>query len=225
MGQTDGNCLLCFVMGVSLQTGLEEAVGRPDGGSRFERPFNATEDRILKAALDLIGRRGVRRLGMQEIADAAGVSRGTLYRYFPSKDHVLMRAADYDERRFSVGLDAVLALASSPEERIGAFMAYAFEFIRTHPCRPLFESESGFVMGYLLDHLPSLRAELVLRLGDALDAVPAVAAGALDREQLVDVIVRLFVASWIIPESDDARLVQSINRILQITSEDHSAPR
>ncbi len=212
-------------MGVSLQSGLEEAVARPDGGRRFERPFNATEDRILKAALDLIGRRGVRRLGMQEIADAAGVSRGTLYRYFPSKDHVLMGAADYDERRFSVGLDAVLALASSPEERIGAFMAYAFEFIRTHPCRPLFESESGFVMSYLLDHLPSLRAELVLRLGDALDAVPAVAAGALDREQLVDVIVRLFVASWIIPESDDARLVQSVNRILQITSENHSAPR
>jgi hypothetical protein len=52
-----------------------------------------------------------------------------------------------------------------------------------------------------------------------------VAAGALDREQLVDVIVRLFVASWIIPESDNARLVQSINRILQITSENHSASR
>ena len=79
-------------------------------------------------------------------------------------------------------------------------------------------------MSYLLDHLPSLRAELVLRLGDALDAVPAVAAGALDREQLVDVIVRLFVASWIIPESDDARLVQSANRILQIPSGSTSRP-
>ena len=56
-------------------------------------------------------------------------------------------------------------------------MAYAFDFIRTHPCRPLFESESGFVMSYLLDHLPALRGELVERLGDALDAVPAVAAG------------------------------------------------
>jgi hypothetical protein len=71
-------------------------------------------------------------------------------------------------------------------------------------------------MSYLLDHLPSLRGELVLRLGDALDCVPAVASGALDREQLVDVIVRLFAASWIIPESDDVSLVHSINRILQI---------
>ena len=159
---------------------------------------------------------------MQEIAEAAGVSRGTLYRYFPSKDHVLAGAADYDAQRFSDGLDEVLASARTPADRITSFMAYAFDFIRSHPCRPLFESESGFVMGYLLDHLPSLRGELVLRLGDALDAVPAVAAGTLGREQLADVIVRLFASSWIIPESDDASLVQSVNRILQISSEENA---
>lgn len=181
--------------------------------------FSATEERILTAGLDLIGRRGVRRLGMREIAEAAGVSRGTLYRYFPSKDHVLAAAAAYDAQRFSEGLDAVLSTALSPEERITAFMAYTFDFIRTHPCRPLFESESGFVMGYLLEHLPSLRGELVLRLGDALDIVPAVAAGTLGREQLADVIVRLFASSWIIPEMDDASLVQSVNQLLQIRSE------
>jgi AcrR family transcriptional regulator len=189
----------------------------PDGASGGSS--NSTEERILTAALGLIGRRGVRRLGMREIAEAAGVSRGTLYRYFPSKEHVLEAAAAFDAQRFSDGIDDVLSAAVSPEERITAFMAYAFDFIRTHPCRPLFESESGFVMRYLLDHLPSLRGELVLRLGDALDAVPAVAAGSLGREQLADVIVRLFASSWIIPETDDASLVQSVNRILQIRSE------
>src|ERR1700735_2182818 len=92
-------------------------------------PFNPTEERILTAALGLIGRRGVRRLGMREIAETAGVSRGTLYRYFPSKDHVLAAAAAYDAQRFSDGLDRVLAVTRTPEERISAFMAYAFEFI------------------------------------------------------------------------------------------------
>jgi AcrR family transcriptional regulator len=198
---------------------LQDATPGADLGPPATRSFSPTEERILTAALSLIGRRGVRRLGMLEISEAAGVSRGTLYRYFPSKDHVLSAAADFDERRFSTGLDHVLAVAGAPEERIGAFMAYAFEFIRSHPCRPLFESESGFVMSYLLDHLPSLRGELVLRLGDALDSVPVVATGALDRGQLVDVIVRLFAASWIIPESDDTSLVESVNRILQIAPE------
>src|SRR6202453_2642426 len=156
--------------------------------------FNPTEERILTASLGLIGRRGVRRRGMREIAESAGLSRGTLYRYFPSKDHVLAAAAAYDAQRFSDGLDQVLAAARSPEERITAFMAYAFDFIRSHPCRPLFESESGFVMSYLLDHLPSLREELLRRLGDALDIVPAVAAGTLGKDQLADVVVRLFAS-------------------------------
>jgi AcrR family transcriptional regulator len=195
---------------------LEDA--RP-GPGLSDGSFGPTEERILTAALGLIGRRGVRRLGMREIAEAAGVSRGTLYRYFPSKDHVLASAADYDAQRFSDGLDELMAAPLPPEDRISAFMAYAFDFIRSHPCRPLFESESGFVMGYLLDHLPSLRGELVLRLGDALDAVPAVAAGTLGRDELADVIVRLFASSWIIPETDDASLVQSVSRILQIRSE------
>jgi AcrR family transcriptional regulator len=199
-------------MTVTLQ---DAPSGVAPGGS-----FSPTEERILTAGLTLIGRRGVRRLGMREIAESAGVSRGTLYRYFPSKDHVLAAAADYDGQRFSDGLDEVLAAAGTPEERVTSFMAYAFDFIRSHPCRPLFESEPGFVMSYLLDHLPELRGELVRRLGDALDSVPAVAAGTLGRDELADVIVRLFASSWIIPETDDASLVQSVNRILQISSEE-----
>ena len=195
---------------------LQEAPRDVEVGSSY----GPTEERILTAGLALIGRRGVRRLGIREIAETAGVSRGTLYRYFPSKDHVLAAAAEYDGRRFSDGLDEVLAVADTPSERVTSFMAYAFDFIRSHPCRPLFESEPGFVMSYLLDHLPELRAELVQRLGDALDSVPAVAAGTLGREELADVIVRLFASSWIIPETDDASLVQSVNRILQISSEE-----
>ena len=180
------------------------------------RAFTPTEERILIAALGLIGRQGVQRLGMAQIADAAGVARGTLYRYFPSRDHVLAAAADYDEVRFRAGLDEVLASVRAPEEKIGAFVGYAFDFIRSHPARPLFESEPGFVLSYLLDHLPAMRGELIGRLGDALDTVPAVRNGHLDRERLADVIVRLFVSSWIIPETDEASLVDSLRGILQI---------
>jgi AcrR family transcriptional regulator len=180
------------------------------------RTFTPTEERILIAALGVIGRQGVQRLGMAQIADAAGVARGTLYRYFPSRDHVLAAAADYDEARFSSGLDEVLDSVIAPEARIRAFVTYAFDFIRSHPARSLFESEPGFVLSYLLDHLPALRSELTERLGDALDTVPAVKEGDLNRDQLADVIVRLFASSWIIPESDEIELVQSLTRILQI---------
>jgi AcrR family transcriptional regulator len=176
--------------------------------------LNPTEERIVSAALQLIGRRGVKRLGMQEISEAAGVSRGTLYRYFPSKDHVLTAAANYDERRFTQGLADALASVPEPAARIRAFVAFSFDYIRTHPARALFESEPEFVLSYLLDHLPKLQGAVLEQLGEALDAVPAVASGQLNRTQLTDIIVRLFASSWLIAESDERSLVQSINHVL-----------
>jgi AcrR family transcriptional regulator len=176
--------------------------------------FGATEERILRAALRLLGRRGVKRLGMQEVSEAAGVSRGTLYRYFPCKDRLLDAVAIFDEHTFTEGLAAALAAREDPAERLQAFVAFAFDYIRMHPARALFETEPGFVLGYLLVHLPKLEAALLDQLSDVFDSVPAVVTGALSREQLVDVVVRLFASSFIIPESDDRALVQSVNGIL-----------
>jgi AcrR family transcriptional regulator len=188
---------------------LEPAEAAPPGPV-----YSATAERILRAALGLFGRRGVKRLGMQEVSEAAGVSRGTLYRYFPSKGHLLDGVAGYDESRFTVGLAAALAPVHQPAERIRALVTFAFDYIRLHPARSLFASEPEFVLGYLFAHLPKLRAALLSQLGDAFDSVPAVASGDLSRGQLADVIVRLFVSSLIMPEPDDRALVQSINAML-----------
>jgi AcrR family transcriptional regulator len=151
---------------------------------------------------------------MQEVSEAAGVSRATLYRYFPSKDHLMDAVAIFDERTFAEGLAASLSVVEDPSERIRTFVAFAFDYIRTHPARALFETEPEFVLGYLLAHLPKLRGAFLAQLGDAVDAAPAVVSGSLSREQLVDVVVRLFASSFIIPELDDRALVQSVNGIL-----------
>jgi AcrR family transcriptional regulator len=51
----------------------------------LEPPPNV-RDRVLDAALDLVGRHGLAELSMDELAAAAGVSRATLYRLFPGKE-------------------------------------------------------------------------------------------------------------------------------------------
>ncbi len=48
-------------------------------------PPRGARERILEAALELVGRRGLAALSMDELAGAAGVSRATLYRLFPGK--------------------------------------------------------------------------------------------------------------------------------------------
>jgi AcrR family transcriptional regulator len=198
----------------------------PDGADRHGSPsFGSTEDRILRATLRLLGRRGVKRLGMQEVSEAAGVSRATLYRYFPSKDRLMDAVAIFDERTFSEGLAASLSVVEDPSARIRTFVAFAFDYIRMHPARALFETEPAFVLGYLLAHLPKLQVAFLAQLGDAVDAAPAVASGTLSREQLVDVVVRLFASSFIIPESDDRALVQSVNGILLPAAPEAAGPR
>jgi AcrR family transcriptional regulator len=48
-------------------------------------PEPATRERVLRAALELIGAAGLTALSMDELAVRAGVSRATLYRLFPGK--------------------------------------------------------------------------------------------------------------------------------------------
>jgi AcrR family transcriptional regulator len=48
-------------------------------------PAPTAGELILEAAPALVGRRGLAELSMDELADAAGVSRATLYRLFPGK--------------------------------------------------------------------------------------------------------------------------------------------
>jgi AcrR family transcriptional regulator len=48
-------------------------------------PDPATRERVLQTALEMVGRKGLAALSIDELATAAGVSRATVYRLFPGK--------------------------------------------------------------------------------------------------------------------------------------------
>src|SRR5207237_9826871 len=59
------------------------AVSLPANGQARPR------DRILAAASDLFYRHGIRAVGVEAIAEAAGTNKMTLYRHFASKDELV----------------------------------------------------------------------------------------------------------------------------------------
>ncbi|MGH7637479.1 MAG: TetR/AcrR family transcriptional regulator [Gemmatimonadaceae bacterium] len=53
------------------------------------QPVATLRDRILAAADDLFRKQGIRGVGVEAIAEAAGTNKMTLYRYFDSKDELI----------------------------------------------------------------------------------------------------------------------------------------
>lgn len=69
---------------------------------RQTKPADERRQEILEAALALFDERGFDATTVQSIASAAGVAAGTVYLYFPSKEHVLQAL----HARFHAGMQA-----------------------------------------------------------------------------------------------------------------------
>jgi len=61
--------------------------------SRRERKKQETRDRILSVAREMLESRGFEATALEQIAEAADVSKGTFYNYFPNKDALLKQIA------------------------------------------------------------------------------------------------------------------------------------
>jgi len=101
-------------------TTMDPIVRRPEGQELVERDPASDEkrNRILRAALEVCAQSGVAAARMEEIAARAEVSKGTLYRYFESKEDLLLATilASYVEGRRHV--DAEKETASDPRDAL-----------------------------------------------------------------------------------------------------------
>jgi AcrR family transcriptional regulator len=101
-------------------------------------------DQIIKAAFQLFGERGLANTRLQDIAEHAGVSKGTIYLYFPNKEELF---------REMIQRTAVAAIEraeqaipeGTPTAQLHAFMRGYWEFIRS----PHFSTIYRLVLGEL----------------------------------------------------------------------------
>ena len=137
---------------------------------RTEARKQATRERIVAAALDLVATGGYSSAPVQAVAERAGVAVGTVYRHFPSKSDLF---AEVFRRASQRELDVVRAAAAdgggSSEERTaaaveafarralaGPVLAYA---LIAEPVDPAVESERlRFRRGYRDSFAAALRA-------------------------------------------------------------------
>ncbi len=86
-------------------------------------PRGKNKGKLLAAGLDLIYQQGFHASGVQEIADASGVPKGSFYNYFKSKDDFAEQVLEHYTEKLSHYLDQTLIQASgSPLTRLRAMV-------------------------------------------------------------------------------------------------------
>jgi AcrR family transcriptional regulator len=135
------------------------AAGRGPG-----RPVEADPDAIALTALRLFAARGIDEVTMAEIAEAAGVSRRTLYRWFPSKGALVWGGATEADERFEAAWTASAGMSLFDRVRAGYEASLA-------PLGP--EPDATRLRLRFIDSSPALAAvgaELQERMGEHLAA-------------------------------------------------------
>jgi len=93
----------------------------------------ARRERILAATLALAAKGGYEAVQMREVAERSEVALGTLYRYFPSKVHLLVSAMAEEVERLSVRLQKRQAMGDTRAERVAFVLERSTRSLQREP--------------------------------------------------------------------------------------------
>ncbi|WP_069165925.1 TetR/AcrR family transcriptional regulator [Nocardia altamirensis] len=117
-------------------TSHHDLLGGPAPAAPPERADAArNRAKVLAAAVELFAARDPRTVTMDDIAKAAGVGRGTLYRRYPDTNSIAVALLDEHERALQeqlIGGEPPLGPGAPPAERLAAFYAAMVELLDAH---------------------------------------------------------------------------------------------
>ena len=185
-----------------------------------------TRIRILDGAMRAIARHGLTKLGMNDVSESAGVSRGTLYRYFPSREELLDHLAEHESRRFRERVDEALRNAPRGETRLEVALHQVASYAREHPAiRRIVETEPAFVLGYLRERYPALRSMCHELFAPVLGDTKPVRVGAVSADQMVDWLTRVMISAVLLPDPEPDEMARGLTAVYRLLAQPSGARR
>lgn len=132
-------------------------------------PAEQRRSQLLEVAVEVFAARGFHATSMDEIAEAAGVTKPVLYQHFPSKRALYRELLDEVDEQLVARLVAATAGAPTGRERVQRGFAAYFRFVAEHRAafRLLFgasvrnDAEFTLVAERAIDRIADLIAELI----------------------------------------------------------------
>lgn len=103
--------------------------GRPRNPELLER----RREEILDTAARIFARLGYPGTDVQLVADALEVGKGTIYRYFPSKEELFLASVDRGMLRLRAEIDASVVDLTDPLDRVERAIRTYLSFFKDHP--------------------------------------------------------------------------------------------
>lgn len=125
-------------------------------GGSIDAHRRLIRERIFDAFSGLLRERGYDAITLADVAGQAGMSRTTMYNYFPDKDSLVVAFADEEAARHVGELRRRLAEIDNPVDRLRAFIAEQLRFVASHqlpPGRALKVALSGPAYARVLEHV------------------------------------------------------------------------
>ena len=165
------------------------------------RDAPTTSEVILAGAHGARSAHGPEKLSMSAVAAEAGVSRPTLYRWFPTKALLLGAITAYEVEQFDVGLQTLAEEHRDPGRRLDAALRYLVTYLDETLGSDSIHVDREFSLQGLADSLRPHVESVARVLGDALDEVPTVQNGS-TREQAAEVFLRIAYSQYLVPDRD-----------------------
>jgi AcrR family transcriptional regulator len=168
----------------------------------------SSRERILAATAEVLGRNGMTKLSLSAVALQAGVSRPTLYRWFPSKEDLLDALGKWETQMYERGVAE--ACAGLPaREKLDATLRFIVEYQHSYPGLRIVDIEPAHMIRRLSHIIPLMRARLE-RLMPGPDGALAAATA-----------VRVAVSHYLVHSDDDADFLSQLRHAARVK---HHAP-
>jgi AcrR family transcriptional regulator len=112
---------------------MKTATARKPGRPKSEAIRARRREEILDAAAKLFAQHGYADANTQLLADTLGVGKGTIYRYFATKEALFLAAVDRLMRRLTESVDQSVATVEDPLERVARVVHAYLAFCDEHP--------------------------------------------------------------------------------------------
>lgn len=101
----------------------------PKGIPLTDEEIDRRRHEIFQSSVALIFKQGFAATSMQEIAQAAGVGKSTLYDYFPNKDHVLLFVFEEELEIMQEQAEVIAAQTIPSQEKLTKILEAHLEFL------------------------------------------------------------------------------------------------